>query len=193
VKIIVGLGNPGPQYARTRHNLGFVAVDALAKRLGTAFGREKYDAHIAEVRCDGQKVLLLKPLTFMNRSGRSVAQAARNGVDDMDDLLVVVDDINLPLGRLRLRQGGSAGGHNGLKSIIAHLGTDAFPRLRMGVGGKEAGRHLTDHVLGKFRPEERPDVDSMVARSVDAMVMFIESGIEPTMNAFNRDTPAAES
>jgi peptidyl-tRNA hydrolase, PTH1 family len=185
--MIAGLGNPGPQYAHTRHNLGFEVMDALARRLATGFDREKYDSQIAEARHGKEKVLLLKPLTFMNRSGTAIAKAARNGVDSPEHLLVVVDDINLPLGRLRFRDGGSAGGHNGLKSIIAHVGTDAFHRLRMGVGEREPGRVLTDHVLGKFRPEERPVAEAMIAKAVDGIVAWLDTGIKPAMNQYNGD------
>jgi len=186
MRIIVGLGNPGPQYERSRHNTGFEAVDALAKRLGMAFNREKFDGHIAEGRHGSEKVLLLKPMTFMNRSGRSVAKAVRNSIDDWDDLLVVVDDINLPLGRMRIRKGGSAGGHNGLKSIIEHIGTKDFPRLRLGVGDKDS-KDLSDHVLGKFRPDERPVVEELVTRSTDAMITYLDRGLEPAMNEFNKN------
>lgn len=188
VKLIVGLGNPGPRYRNTRHNVGFVTLDRLAERLATTFAREKYDGAIAEAVYRGEKLLLLKPMTFMNRSGISVAQAARNRVDDVSaGILIVTDDVNLPLGRLRLRGQGSAGGHNGLKSIIEHLGTQDFPRLRIGVGDKRSGADLADHVLGKFAPDEAGPVGKAVERASEAVLRFIEVGVEGTMNEFNRD------
>jgi PTH1 family peptidyl-tRNA hydrolase len=181
------LGNPGPRYRDTRHNVGFVTLDRVAERLGAAFGREKYDGAVAEAAHRGEKLLLLKPMTFMNRSGISVAQAARNRAPDAAaDLLIVTDDVNLPLGRLRIRSGGSAGGHNGLKSIIEHLGTQDFPRLRIGVGDKGTGSDLSDHVLGKFAPEEAPAVRRAVERATEAVLCFVESGVERAMNEYNR-------
>lgn len=184
MKLIVGLGNPGPRYRNTRHNVGYKAVELLASRLGTSFDREKHESLMAEAVHCGEKLLLLKPLTFMNNSGISVAQAARNKVREPGDILVLVDDVNLPLGRIRVRAGGSAGGHNGLKSLIEHLGTDQFPRVRMGVGESEDAV-LRDHVLGTFRPEERGAVDQMIGQAADAAVLFVESGIDAAMNAHN--------
>lgn len=185
MKIVVGLGNPGPRYRWTRHNVGFLALDCLAERFGADFDREKYGGLIASAGRDTEKVLLLKPLTFMNNSGDSVARALRNSAAALEDLLVVVDDVHLPLGRLRMRSGGSSGGHNGLKSVAERLGTEAFPRLRLGVGGAEEGG-LTDYVLGRFSPEEKPDVEKMVASAADAAVRFIETGIEKAMSEWNR-------
>jgi PTH1 family peptidyl-tRNA hydrolase len=183
--MIVGLGNPGPQYARTRHNLGFMALERLAERLGTSFGREKHQGLIAESSHGGQKLLLVKPLTFMNRSGDCVAPLARNRVQEPSEVLVVVDDVALPLGRLRLRAGGSAGGHNGLKSLIERLGSPDFHRMRMGVGAHGAGQDLADHVLAKFRPDEWPAVESLLDRAVEATLCWIERGIEEAMNRHN--------
>lgn len=185
VKLIVGLGNPGPQYVRTRHNLGFEAVDLLARRLGVAFSKEKHNGLIAEAAEGAERFLLVKPMTFMNRSGDCVAALARNKVFDPADILVAVDEVALPLGRLRLRPGGSAGGHNGLKSLIERLGSPDFPRVRMGVGAKEAGRDLASHVLSRFRPEEWPAAEAMVARAADAMLCWVTHGIEETMNRYN--------
>jgi len=189
VKIIVGLGNPGPQYRRTRHNVGFQVLDCLAARLDTAFAREKYRGLVASAHAAGQAILMVKPLTFMNNSGDCVARAARNNVDTPDNLLVVADDVNLALGRLRLRRSGSAGGHNGLKSIIERLGTDAFPRLRLGIGENRACDSLTGHVLGRFAPEEQRTVDSMIEAATDAVQRFLTEGIDATMNSLNRGTP----
>ncbi len=185
MKVIVGLGNPGPRYRNTRHNVGFGVLDCLAARLGTAFSREKYRGLIATAVSGGEKLLLLKPLTFMNLSGECVARATRNNIDSLESLLVVVDDIHLPLGRIRLRPEGSAGGHNGLKSLIERLGAPAFPRLRLGVGQTGAGQALTHHVLGRFKPDEKAQVDEMIECAADAAQHFMAHGIEQAMNAFN--------
>jgi PTH1 family peptidyl-tRNA hydrolase len=188
VKLIVGLGNPGPRYRGTRHNIGFNVLDALAGRLGAAFSQEKHKSLLAKAQHGAEPLLLQKPMTFMNLSGTAVAAAARNKVHEYEsDLLVVVDDVNLPLGRLRFREDGSAGGHNGLKSIIAHLGTQDFARLRIGVGGHGPGGSMTDHVLGSFRPEERAELARTVDDAVEGILLFVDRGIGPAMNEFNRD------
>ena len=192
VKIIVGLGNPGPQYQQTRHNVGFRALELLAERLGVPFDREKYQAQLAECRYGQQRLILVKPLTFMNNSGAAVAKIARNTLRGPEDLLVATDDVELPLGRVRFRPAGSSGGHNGLKSVIAHLGTRDFPRLRMGVGKEPEQGGLVGHVLGKFRPEEWPEVDAMLGRAVDGILRFLEDGVETAMNEFNcKPNPAS--
>jgi len=185
VKLIVGLGNPGPRYKNTRHNAGFMALDCLADKLGAAFDKERHKSLVASAQHGAEKVLLIKPLTFMNLSGEAVAAAGRNTLQEVEDLLVIVDDVHLPLGRLRMRAGGSAGGHNGLKSIIACLGTPEFPRLRIGVGSTEPGNDLRDHVLGSFTPEEWPEIKNMAARAADAALRFVEAGVERVMNEFN--------
>lgn len=186
MKLIVGLGNPGPKYRNTRHNVGFQVLDQLAERLGVAFDREKYQGLVASARHAGDGLLLLKPLTYMNRSGLSVAEATRNKVPNLADVLVIVDDINLPFGKLRMRERGSAGGHNGLKSIIEHVGAQDFPRLRIGVGENKAGEALTDHVLGSFKPEERAELDSVIARAVEGVIVYLEEGVNSAMNTINR-------
>lgn len=185
MKMIVGLGNPGPRYRHTRHNLGFMVLDALADRLRVDIAVDKHGGLLVETRCEGEKLLLVKPQTYMNRSGDCVAAAARNKIFSPSDVLVVVDDVNLPLGRLRVRAGGSAGGHNGLKSLIERLGSQDFPRLRLGVGLDSANGDLADHVLAKFRPEEREAVDAMVKRAVEAAMAWVVRGTEHVMNAFN--------
>lgn len=188
--VIVGLGNPGPQYRGTRHNLGFDVLDALAESLGTTFSKEKFQGLLAEASNKGTKLLLIKPLTFMNRSGDCVAPAVHNKVDGPGQIFVVTDDINLPLGRLRIRAGGSAGGHNGLKSLIERLGSDAFARLRLGVGDQRATGDLADHVLSRFHPDEKQDVNDMISRAVEAALTWAEHGVEHTMNEYNqRNTP----
>jgi peptidyl-tRNA hydrolase, PTH1 family len=198
MKAIVGLGNPGARYRGTRHNIGFAVVDELARRWALEFESAPAEALIAKWRpIDTEAVLLAKPLTFMNASGEATGALARYFRIDVADLLVVVDDVQLPLGKLRARTRGSAGGHNGLKSIIAHLGED-FSRLRVGVGrgpegaGPEGGvrRDLADHVLSRFEPGERPDVDRMIGRAADAAATFIASGIAGVMNAYNGGDPA---
>jgi PTH1 family peptidyl-tRNA hydrolase len=187
MKIVVGLGNPGPKYRGTRHNVGFDVLDALASALGAEFLKEKHQGLLADASVAGARVLLVKPLTFMNRSGDCAAAVAHNKIDGPADLLAVTDDVNLPLGRLRIRAGGSAGGHNGLKSLIERLGSDAFSRLRMGVGDERASGDLADHVLARFLPEERPAVESMVERAVEAAICWIGHGTERAANEFNQD------
>ena len=189
MKAIVGLGNPGPQYKGTRHNVGFDVVDELAARASIRFESAPAEALIAKWRRPEEAVLLVKPLTFMNLSGQAVGELARYFKIEVADLLVVVDEVHLPLGKLRARKKGSAGGHNGLKSIIAHLG-DEFARLRLGVGRGGAQRNLADHVLSRFEKDEAAEVERMTTRAADAAEMFITSGIEAVMNAFNGGDPA---
>ena len=189
MKAIVGLGNPGPRYAGTRHNIGFAVVDEIARRWGVEFESAPADALVARVKRAAGSVLLAKPLTFMNESGQAAGELARYFKIDVGDLLVVVDDVQLPLGRLRVRVRGSAGGHNGLKSLIAHLG-GVFARLRVGVGRGDARRDLADHVLSRFDKDEASEVERMTTRAADAAEMFITSGIEAVMNGFNGGDPA---
>ena len=189
MKAIVGLGNPGPQYTGTRHNVGFTVVEELARRGSIAFESAPAEALIAKWRRSEGAVLLIKPLTFMNLSGQAVGELARYFKIEVADLIVIVDEVHLPLGKLRARTRGSAGGHNGLKSIIAHLG-DAFARLRLGVGRGGDQRNLADHVLSRFETDEAAEVERMTARAADAAEMFITSGIEAVMNAFNGGDPA---
>jgi len=188
MKLIVGLGNPGRKYAGTRHNVGFDALDVLADRHRLAWETGPADALLAKWRLGG--ALLAKPLTFMNLSGHPVGELLRFFKIDQGDLLVVVDDVALDLGRLRARPSGSAGGHNGLKSLIGQLGGDAFARLRVGVGRGDARRELADHVLARFEPEERPIIAEAVARAADAAELFVSEGIGPVMNRFNRKEDA---
>ena len=189
MKAIVGLGNPGSQYKGTRHNVGFEVVEQLARRGSIAFESAPAEALIAKWRRSEGAVLLIKPLTFMNLSGQAVGELARYFKIEVADLIVIVDEVHLPLGKLRARTRGSAGGHNGLKSIIAHLG-DAFARLRLGVGRGGDQRNLADHVLSRFETDEAAEVERMTARAADAAEMFITSGIEAVMNAFNGGDPA---
>ena len=183
MKLIVGLGNPGAKYRSTRHNIGFAVVDELAKRRSVEFDASPVEALVAKVR-GAEPVLLAKPLTFMNTSGEAVGGLTRYFKIEPADLLVVVDEVQLPLGKLRARARGSAGGHNGLKSLIAHLGEE-FARLRIGVGRGDSRRDLADHVLARFDAAEAAEVERMTARAADASEMFITSGIEAVMNAYN--------
>ena len=189
MKAIVGLGNPGPQYKGTRHNVGFDVIDEIARRESVGFESAPAEALIAKWRRPEEAVLLVKPLTFMNLSGQAVGELARYFKIEVADLIVVVDEVHLPLGKLRARKRGSAGGHNGLKSVIAHLG-DEFARLRLGVGRGGDQRNLADHVLSRFEKDEAAEVERMRARAADAAEMFITSGIEAVMNAFNGGDPA---
>jgi PTH1 family peptidyl-tRNA hydrolase len=187
VKLIVGLGNPGPKYKQTLHNIGFDVVDELARRHGATFDAAPTDALFAKVRGLGDDmVLLAKPLTFMNLSGRAVQDLRHYFRIEPVDLIVVTDDVNLPAGQLRARRGGSAGGHNGLKSIIELLGTDQFPRLRVGVGRGDPRRDLADRVLGKAEPGEREILAEATTLAADAVELFVTHGMAEVMNRFNR-------
>jgi PTH1 family peptidyl-tRNA hydrolase len=194
MRAIVGLGNPGEKYRGTRHNIGFAVVDEIARRAGAGFESAPADALIARLRpASGgpPDVLLAKPMTFMNASGQAVGELLRYFKIEPADLLVVVDEVDLPLARLRARARGSAGGHNGLKSIIEHLGSE-FSRLRVGVGRGMAERGpggLSGHVLSEFGKDERADVERMTARAADAAEMFIASGIAAVMNEYNGGDP----
>jgi len=188
VKAIVGLGNPGAQYKSTRHNVGFAVVDELARRASVGFESAPAEALVARWRRPDEVVLLVKPLTFMNLSGQAVGELVRYFKIDVADLLVVVDEVQLPLGKLRARARGSAGGHNGLKSVIAHLG-DEFSRLRVGVGRGEQQRDLADHVLSRFENDEATEAGRMTMRAADAAEMFVTSGIGAVMSAFNGGDP----
>jgi PTH1 family peptidyl-tRNA hydrolase len=184
VKAIVGLGNPGAQYKGTRHNVGFAVLDELARRASLDFETAPAEALMARWRRPDDAVILVKPLTFMNLSGQAVGELARYFKIDVSDLLIVVDEVQLPLGKVRARARGSAGGHNGLKSVMAHLG-DGYARLRLGVGRGDARRDLADHVLTRFDKDEAAEVDRMITRAADAAETFITSGIAAVMNQFN--------
>jgi PTH1 family peptidyl-tRNA hydrolase len=186
MKLIVGLGNPGAEYAATRHNVGWRVVEELAGRCDEPGWREKFDAAVAEARLADRKVALARPLTYMNRSGLAVRQMVEFWKLEGEDLLVVLDDMNLDLGRLRLRPDGSAGGHNGLESVIQELGHDRFPRLRLGIGPAPGADQHVDFVLSPFAAAERPLVAEAVAQAADACRCWIQSGLQEAMNRFNR-------
>ena len=184
--LVVGLGNPGAKYENTRHNVGFMTADALAGRNGEPIRRVKYNALTSEAVIGGQSVLLMKPTTFMNLSGQAVSEAARFYKIPADHVLVISDDVDLPLGKLRIRKSGSAGGHNGLKHIIQLLGTDQFPRLKIGVGGKpHPDYNMADWVLGQFQGEDKKTIDDAVARAADAVECLLADGIDRAMNQYN--------
>jgi peptidyl-tRNA hydrolase, PTH1 family len=186
LKLIAALGNPGRRYAGTRHNIGFDVADALARRHGLEWAAAPRGIDALSARWREGDMVIAKPLTFMNAGGPAVLGLLRFYKIELPNLLVVVDDVNLELGRLRARAAGSAGGHNGLKSIIDALGTSEFARLRIGVGRGDARRDLADHVLAKFEPAEQPVVAESVDRAADATALFVADGIEPVMNRFNR-------
>ena len=187
MKLIVGLGNPGREYRDTRHNVGFVVADEIVRRHNLTFAMAPSqipDAMIAK-KFGADGLLVAKPLTFMNNSGEAVSALARYYDISIGDLLVVVDEVALPFGRLRARARGSAGGHNGLKSVIARLGTTEFARLRLGVGRGDARRNLADHVLSKFEADEQSALGEFITRAADAAEMFAAEDIATVMNTYN--------
>ena len=184
--LLVFLGNPGPRYDCTRHNAGFMAGDALAAKLGVRIDRVRFHALTAAAEIEGEKVLLMKPQTFMNLSGDAVGEAARFYKIPPEHVLVVSDEVSLPLGKLRIRQKGSAGGHNGLKSVIAALGSDAFPRVRIGVGAPPHPDYdMADWVLSVFRNQDLLDMRDAADRAAEAVVTYVSIGPERAMNRFN--------
>lgn len=184
--LIVGLGNPGDQYENTRHNVGWRALDELAEIANVPVQKLKYKALTNTCTVSGAKALLMKPITYMNLSGEAVGEAARFFKIPPERVLVLSDDVSLPVGKLRIRKSGSAGGHNGLKSIIQHLGTDQFPRVKIGVGGKPHPDYdMADWVLGKFSPEDKKTIDEMVQKAAKAAAYYIEEGPDKAMGKFN--------
>jgi len=189
-RLVVGLGNPGRKYEGTRHNVGFDVVDQLARKHDADWESAPRGIEALVARWRAADVVLAKPLTFMNLSGTAIVGLLQFYKVDVNDLMVIVDDVNLELGRLRTRSTGSAGGHNGLKSAIAQLGTEDFARMRIGVGRGDARRDLADHVLTKFDRDERADVEAAVGRAADAVELFVTDGIGQVMNRFNRKEDA---
>jgi len=187
VAAIFGLGNPGDKYQDTRHNIGFLIIDALIRKGSYSEQKGNRLTTLHRARVEGQEVWLGKPQTFMNLSGQAVNWVSGSKKVPPERVMVVVDDIALPFGKMRVRGEGSAGGHNGLKSIIADLGTQKFPRLRVGVGPIPEGWDQVNFVLGRFRAEERKALDDIIERSVLCLESWIKRGLEPTMNEFNRD------
>ena len=185
--LIVGLGNPGKQYENTRHNVGFDAVDLLVDEYRVPSSGKQHKAMYGKGVIAGQKVILAKPLTYMNLSGESVrALVDYYKIDPEEELIVIYDDISLEPGKIRIRKKGSAGGHNGIKDIIAKTGTDQFARVKVGVGEKPAGWDLADHVLGRFSPEDREKFDDAVKEAVDAVTLMVQDRTDEAMNRYNR-------
>lgn len=185
--IIVGLGNPGKDYQNTRHNIGFDVIDTLADMAGISVIEKKHKAIIGKGVIDGQKVILVKPQTYMNLSGESVREVIDYyKVDEEEELIVISDDISLDVGMLRVRKKGSAGGHNGLKNIIQHLGHDTFMRIKMGVGEKPKGYDLADYVLGHFTQDERKTMDAAAKSATEAIRMMMAGDVDKAMNMFNK-------
>jgi PTH1 family peptidyl-tRNA hydrolase len=189
MRLVVGLGNPGERYRRTRHNMGFMVVDALGARLGTGSKREAHATLLSEVRLGEERVVVAKPLTFMNRSGLGVAPVLEELGGGPKDVLVVVDDVALELGVLRIREKGGHGGHNGLRSLIDNLGSDEFPRVRVGVGVKEIPEDLASFVLAEFSQEEVLIVQETVGRAAEAVECALKEGLDSAMNRFNGPPP----
>lgn len=185
MKLVVGLGNPTGEYADTRHNVGFQVTDALAARWQTTFSATKFKALLATAQRGGAKVGLVQPQTYMNLSGDAVGSLARYYRVEPEDVFVVYDDVDLPLGRLRLRAKGSAGTHNGMKSLVQHLGTTEFPRLRVGIGRARPGADLTGHVLGKFAKAERPSIEAAIDRAADCVERVLEGNWDSAMSTYN--------
>ncbi|MGN0153948.1 MAG: aminoacyl-tRNA hydrolase [Lachnospiraceae bacterium] len=185
MKLIVGLGNPTAKYEKTRHNVGFEVIDELAKQNNIAVDIAKHKGLYGKGRIEGQTIILLKPMTYMNLSGESVVAVANYFKILPEDIIVIYDDINLDVGRLRIREKGSAGGHNGMKNIIAHLGTDAFPRIRVGVGMKPPKMDLADYVLSRFSVEERDLMETGYDNACKAVGLMVQDEVGQAMNSYN--------
>lgn len=183
--IIVGLGNPGKKYEHTRHNAGFEVIDILADRMGINVEESKHKGLLGRGMLEGQKVVLVKPQTFMNLSGECVREVADFYKAAEDEIIVIYDDISLDPGQLRIRAKGSAGGHNGIKNIIAQLGTQVFPRVKVGVGEKPRMMDLADYVLSRFSKEDQGKMDDAFKEAADAVAMMVSQGVEPAMNKYN--------
>ena len=185
MKIVVGLGNPGDKYDGTRHNVGFDVLAELGRRWGAGKPKVRFEAAVAEIACDAGKLLLVAPQTFMNLSGRSVQQFVRFFQTELTDVLVVCDDLNLNVGQLRLRASGSAGGQKGLQSILTCLGSEAVPRLRLGIGRPPTNFDAADYVLSRFRKDELDQMDGVIVRAASAVEIWVSGGISVAMNQFN--------
>lgn len=184
--IVVGLGNPGRRYSGTRHNVGFILVRRLARRWGGKFRKRKYGAKVAEMERHDERLILAQPQTYMNRSGMAVKQIIDGYRISPQSLIVVYDDLDIPIGQIRIRKEGRAGGHKGLGSIVAEIGTSVFPRLRVGIGPQPEGEDATDFVLSPFSAEERPVLEETLGRAEEAVEMVVDGRIDAAMNAFNQ-------
>ena len=184
IKLVAGLGNPGDKYKNTRHNIGFDVIDILAERLNISWS-DKYDGAFAEIKYNKEKLFLLKPYTFMNLSGKSVAAAANFYKIIHQDILIIHDEMNIPFNILKLRHNGSAGGHNGLKSIIECLGSQDFPRLKMGIG-RDNSKEVISYVLGKYKPEETALYENFLNKGADAVIDVLNNGLQKAMTVYNK-------
>ena len=192
MKLICGLGNPGREYERHRHNIGFMVVEALLSRARAELNHEKFQARVGQGSLGGEKVLFLEPQTYMNLSGRSLAEAARFYKVAVEDILVIHDELDLPFGRLQLKVGGGSGGHNGLKSIVSSLGADGFIRLRFGVDkpqGPNAKERVAGYVLSNFDDAERRQLDDLIPQAADAAESWVRDGLATAMNRYNKRAP----
>lgn len=188
MKLVVGLGNPGAKYAGTRHNIGFDVIEELAERFNSPLTETKHKGVYTIVRKGTEKAILLKPLTYMNLSGESIGEVMRYYDVATEDVVVIYDDLDLPTGRIRLRQKGSAGGHNGIKSTIAHLGTQNFNRIRIGIDRPVPPMKVVDYVLGKFTEDEQEKMKQAVSKSADAVEAWLEKPFLEVMNEYNIQT-----
>jgi len=185
LKVVAGLGNPGPEYSATRHNIGFMVAELFAARAGIALKKKGHQAIYGVGRCNGQDLLVLRPQTFMNRSGASIGSVVKLQQLQLDDLVVIHDEIDLPFGTLRIKTGGGHGGHNGLRDIRSVLGSGDFVRLRIGVGRPPVGGDVARHVLREFSPAEKKQLDYLLLLAVEALEMLLNEGVSKAMNAFN--------
>ncbi|MDD6133362.1 MAG: aminoacyl-tRNA hydrolase [Selenomonadaceae bacterium] len=185
MKIVAGLGNPGSEYEKTKHNVGFMFVDALAEKLGVTDWKDKFDAKIGEARIGAEKVLLVKPQTYMNESGQAIGPLMNFYKLGAEDLIVVHDDMDIPAGTIRIRKKGSAGGHNGIKSVLAHVGDEHFARVRIGIGRPIPGWTVVNHVLAPFVPEDVPKIDEAIKYLVPAVECMVTDDVDKAMNQYN--------
>ena len=185
MKIIAGLGNPGLQYAKTKHNVGFMLLDALAQHLGASPWKEAFTSLISEVRIVGEKIFLVKPQTYMNESGSAIGPMLAYYKVGLEDLVVVHDDMDIPAGMIRIRKKGGSGGHNGIKSIIAHVGGEKFPRIRIGIGRPMPGWSVIDHVLAPFSSEDIPRIHTAIEMLLPAVSTIVTDGVDLAMNRYN--------
>ncbi|MDX9917213.1 MAG: aminoacyl-tRNA hydrolase [Gudongella sp.] len=190
--VIAGLGNPGREYEKTRHNAGYDVLDVFAAENGIRVDRIKFKSMTGEGFIAGEKVLLIKPLTYMNKSGEAVREVLDFYKLDKSNLIILVDDIDIQFGSIRIRKRGSAGSHNGMKSIISHIGTDEFTRIKLGIGKNPEYYDLADYVLSKFSKEEREEIDKMIVRAAQATKMILTDGVDAAMNIFNSKNGAQE-
>lgn len=188
MKLIVGLGNPGLQYAATRHNIGFEAIDVLAELNHISVNKSKFKALVGEGSIGGEKVVLMKPQTYMNLSGEAISACKAWYKIEPEDIIIMYDDVSLAVGDIRIRKSGSSGGHNGIKSIIAHLSTEVFPRVKIGVGQKPAGWDLADYVLGKFSEEDMKTLCPRLKEICNAVETMIKKDVDTAMNNYNGKT-----